>query len=307
MKHLLAVLLFAVSVGFSQTSTIYPNFDFELGNLNNWNFSTAGRASMAHSVTGTPVNCTPVTSATSACSMLASITDTNISSSISACSVSATSPVPGRYLMQLKAGTGIATTIASYQFTVNALAPVLNLQYVHVLTGSETGLDGPFTQVVVKDMSNVVIPGSFVDYSTLTHSSVATPYPGGYCLGWGTFTQNLTSYVGQVLKIEIVVSTCAFSGHVNQSFLDGYFSNSTGIKETDLRASIKIVPNPANEFITIKKPFDEDLRILIYDAQGRVVKEEVSEKIDISDLQKGLYFIRAIGKQNNYSQTFVKE
>lgn len=307
MKHLLAVLLFAASIGFSQTSLIYPNFDLELGNLNNWTFSTAGRASMAHSVTGTPVNCTPPLSATSACSLLASITDTNVTGSISSCSITSTSPVPGRYIMYLKAGSGIATTMASYQFTVNALAPVLNLQCVHMLTGSESGLDGPFTQVMIKDMSNAVIPGSFMDYSVLTHSSVAVPYPGGYCLGWGTYSNNLTSYIGQTLKIEIVVSTCAYSGHVNQSWLDGYFSTVTGIKETDLSKPIQIVPNPANDFISIKKAFERSLNIKIYDVQGKIVRESNDEKIDISDLQKGIYFIRAIGENGNYSQSFIKE
>ena len=310
MKNLLAVLLFATSLGFSQTSTLYPNFDFELGNLNNWTFYTTNRSSISHSLTGTPVSCTPTTSTTYACSNTAYITDTVFTKTVTSCSISTTFPNPkGRYLLFLRGGASSAyATVASYQFTVNALAPILNLNYVMELTSSESGLAQSFTQIQIKDISNAVIPGSFADFSILTHSSVATYYNfATYCYGWNTYIQNLSAYIGQTLTIELIASSCAYTGHNNLNYFDGYFTTITGIRETELQKSIQVIPNPANDFITIKKPFKEDLRVIIYDAQGRVMKEENSERIDISDLQKGLYFIRAIGKQNNYSQTFVKE
>ncbi|MBP7809362.1 MAG: T9SS type A sorting domain-containing protein [Bacteroidia bacterium] len=308
MKHIFAILVFISTFGFSQTSTIYPNFDFELGNLNNWTFFKGQRSMTQHSVASLS-SCTPaVTPTNQACGL--SVVDTSYN--INFCGFNSVTPVPGKYFAQITSGAGLNVAIACYQFTVNAIAPIINVDYLqYLITGSgETYSVQPFNQIVIKDVSTgSVIPGSFEDFSVTTHSTIGTPVspPYTYCLGWINYKLNLTSYVGQVLRFEFLSTGCAYSGHSQTSWFDGYFSTVTGIKESDLPRSIQIFPNPANDFITIKKPFDEELRILIYDFQGRIVKEEFSDKIDISDLQKGLYFIRAIGKQNNYSQTFIKE
>ena len=307
MKRLVAIFVFISVFGFSQTSTIYPNFDFELGNLNNWTFILASRSVTQHTVTS-PTSCTPVSTPTNdACKV--TVMDTSVLSLL--CGIKPSTISLGRYFARVYSNPGSAA-IACYQFTVNALAPVINVNYLmNLITGSsETWTTQPFNQILIRDMgSGIPVSGSFEDFTVTTHSTIATPIsaPYTYCLGWTSYTRNLSAYVGQVLRFEFLNTGCSYSGHATPAFIDGYFSTVSGIKESDLPKSIQIVPNPANDFITIKKPFDEDLRVLIYDSQGRVVKEEFSEKIDISDLQKGFYFVRALGKQNNYSQTFIKE
>lgn len=281
-----------------RAQSLYPNFGFELGNLSNWNFFTAQRNLTSHTLTS-------IASCSVPCG--ATLIDTTTVKT-TACSITAVSPNPGRYVMMLtNAGSAY---IASYQFTVNALAPVLNLSYVQSLTtgATETWTTQPFNQIVIKDAGNNILPGSFEDFTITTHSTSAVfGNPYYYCLGWANYQRNLSSYIGSVLTIEIANSGCAYSGHGAPIFLDGYFTTVTGIKESELNKEIQLFPNPANDYITIKSPESEGLEVSIYDVQGRLLIEGYSGSINISDLQKGIYVLRAKGQNNIYTRTFIKE
>lgn len=297
MKKIYTLFCFSILIGL-KAQTLYPNFGFELGNLSNWNFFTAQRNLTSHTLTS-------IASCSVPCG--ATLIDT-ATVKTTACSITAVSPNPGRYIMMLtNAGSAY---IASYQFTVNALAPVLNLSYVQSLTtgATETWTTQPFNQIVIKDASNNIIPGSFEDFTIITHSNTAVfGNPYYYCLGWATYQRNLTSYIGSVLKIEIANSGCAYSGHGAPVFIDGYFSTITGIAESELNKDIKIFPNPAKDYINIKTELTEEFAIQIYDLQGRLMKTENENKINVSELQPGLYLLRFISDLKTYTQTFVKE
>lgn len=284
----------------------YPNFNFELGNLNNWSFYSAGRNATSHNL----ISVTPCTIAvnptSSACGY--TIVDT-VSTKTLLCSLPTTPPSPGRYTTYISPG---SVKVASYQFTVNAIAPVINIQYDMVLvTGaSEVWVDQPFNQIMVKDMSNNIIAGTFEDFTVTTHSALAVPQGTNtltYCLGWGLYTKNLTGYIGQVLKVEIVQASCAYSGHGGAMLIDGYFSSTTGVKEVDLMNQIQIVPNPSSNYINVKSHDGEDLEVSIYDMQGRLLIDKASGSINVTDLQNGMYILRAIGQKSSYTKTFIKE
>lgn len=71
-------------------------------------------------------------------------------------------------------------------------------------------------------------------------------------------------------------------------------------------ASIKLYPNPASDFVTINYPSTTEL-IQIIDIQGRIVKtinsisESSESKVDISQLQNGVYFVNVLGAQTSQS------
>jgi len=78
-------------------------------------------------------------------------------------------------------------------------------------------------------------------------------------------------------------------------------SGTVSIKPVPNKNQIKIYPNPAKEFITIKKG-DLDIKLFeIYDLKGELVLKQYKDvnerKIDISGLANGQYFIRF--KTNN--------
>lgn len=85
----------------------------------------------------------------------------------------------------------------------------------------------------------------------------------------------------------------------------------SGIDENAIANVFDIYPNPANSQVTIKKEtMIKGDEILIYDNIGRIVKRkpvksntEVLLTIDIEDLSKGIYFIKA----DQVTQKFIKE
>jgi CubicO group peptidase (beta-lactamase class C family) len=91
--------------------------------------------------------------------------------------------------------------------------------------------------------------------------------------------------------------------------LNAVMCNATSINETNAnKISISIYPNPAKAEINIVLPSNENAQIEISDAIGQVlVKEQNKNKIDISNLTNGLYFISVKQQQQSYTQKLIKQ
>ncbi len=81
----------------------------------------------------------------------------------------------------------------------------------------------------------------------------------------------------------------------------------TGINNTNNINGLTIYPNPANDFIEIKTDLKYN-NISIIDVTGKTIKQVNSNnKIDISNLTTGIYFIKIIGTENAIIKKFVKQ
>ena len=87
-----------------------------------------------------------------------------------------------------------------------------------------------------------------------------------------------------------------------------------GISEKGIEQNIIVYPNPATDELNIVLNNSENIKTIdIYDLQGRlvksekVIKNESSQKISVSDLVNGLYFI-ALEKADGQRTTgkFIK-
>lgn len=74
----------------------------------------------------------------------------------------------------------------------------------------------------------------------------------------------------------------------------------TSIAEVDTKFFV-VYPNPANDFITIKSdyPIPNNTKVILFNSLGQKVKtiEEI-DKIDLSNLTDGLYFIKLTDEKN---------
>jgi len=85
--------------------------------------------------------------------------------------------------------------------------------------------------------------------------------------------------------------------------------SSTAAVEKLTSRELKIYPNPTNRTIYLPQEL-QNKKILIYDVKGAMVKKVVKNsgnKLDISDLQKGVYFIQIKTNDALYHQKFVKK
>jgi len=73
-----------------------------------------------------------------------------------------------------------------------------------------------------------------------------------------------------------------------------YRTSVTGSEEFDLTQNIRVFPNPVSEILHVVLPFtNERFSILVYSSQGQVIyTSDTKAKLDLSNLEKGLYYLK---------------
>ena len=80
------------------------------------------------------------------------------------------------------------------------------------------------------------------------------------------------------------------------------------VKAENLKDKISLFPNPAREYVTINNAETIE-NVTLYDVNGRTIKiiNGVAKKIEISDMQSGIYFIKIKTKTAFETMKFMKE
>jgi subtilisin family serine protease len=90
--------------------------------------------------------------------------------------------------------------------------------------------------------------------------------------------------------------------------LDDMSLSTLDFDESDV---VKLYPNPAKDYISYNLPLNFNLKqVTIYDTLGKVIKQldnSTSNEINISELERGLYFIDFKGVKNSVTKKFIKE
>ena len=82
------------------------------------------------------------------------------------------------------------------------------------------------------------------------------------------------------------------------------YSGALGI--SDFENSIKIYPNPSFDYININA--DSNLEAILYDFLGKeLIRENVTDKLDISSLEKGTYILNLTDGINTSTHKIIKE
>jgi hypothetical protein len=92
-------------------------------------------------------------------------------------------------------------------------------------------------------------------------------------------------------------------------------SLANGTRQIPDNTIFNIYPNPSSKIITINfpSPINEETTLEIFDILNRITlsspikKGELKTEIEISNLAKGLYFVRVIDKENIISGKFIKQ
>lgn len=152
----------------------------------------------------------------------------------------------------------------------------------------------------VKALPNVsVVPSSsFVclgQTATLTASGAST-------YSWNTTSTNTTIIVSPSSNTSYTVTGVANNGCKNSASVNMVVSACTGIDQAanNGNETILIYPNPSNGRLSIDTYNDETKRIELMDVNGKLIYSATSSEsvinLELVDLQKGLYFVRVIGK-----------
>ncbi|MGB4960151.1 MAG: T9SS type A sorting domain-containing protein [Saprospiraceae bacterium] len=66
----------------------------------------------------------------------------------------------------------------------------------------------------------------------------------------------------------------------------------------------EIFPNPVIDRLSVKNSRNFELNLSVYDQMGRLISSKIGDKMDVSELQQGLYFLKIA--QNNTQMTVKK-
>jgi hypothetical protein len=142
-----------------------------------------------------------------------------------------------------------------------------------------------FTNTSINDLN---YSWSFGDGNTSTLENPNHTYTGGN----STYNVELIIYSTDSCFSDTITQTVDISA--------------TGIDEPKNNKNLIIYPNPTSNFIQIKTSL-KYTSISIIDLTGQLVKQVAnSAKIDVSDLNNGIYFIQLVG-DDNVVKKFIKE
>ncbi|MET3730764.1 T9SS type A sorting domain-containing protein [Moheibacter stercoris] len=79
-----------------------------------------------------------------------------------------------------------------------------------------------------------------------------------------------------------------------------YHNNLSNLESQPTEVSVKIYPNPAQDYLFIQS--DEPIQsVKVYDSMGKLMFESSKNQIEISQLPKGIYFLKILTKSQNTS------
>lgn len=166
-------------------------------------------------------------------------------------------------------------------------------------------------EILAKGVSSAVINYSSGEIATSNGTSFSSPIMAGLIACLNQLTYNATKSQQQInhftttLREAIYESSDRYTNPTDQygygipNFENAYaiyWSKVASIENHNL-LNLEVYPNPVSDFITIS---DKDCSIKIFNILGKKVLERVklnSNKIDISNLEKGMYLLK-IQKEN---------
>ncbi len=118
------------------------------------------------------------------------------------------------------------------------------------------------------------------------------------------YNPTIRDYIGHYNVAEFQSNIYSFANFRSDILING-------IDDVKLDTRIKLYPNPTSDNLNIEIPFvkNETNTVFIYNTLGNLVKtifvQKTQNKIDVSDLAKGLYYIKFTNGNVQFSERFV--
>jgi hypothetical protein len=119
------------------------------------------------------------------------------------------------------------------------------------------------------------------------------------------YTKGIPGYA--TVKIRLAYANGAHNADTITLFAQGW---ATGLNTVKKQSVVSFFPNPAKDAITLKYETTNAIDVIVYNVLGAKVKSfkhsSNETTLNISDLEKGLYFIRFSDNGNVISKSFTK-
>ena len=124
---------------------------------------------------------------------------------------------------------------------------------------------------------------------------------------WESLHFDFSSEIGTAYNRLVIIPDFESRSQDNISYYDEVSFGSVAGFQNVFFNSLKLVPNPAKNWVQISGDFDAITAVKIFDVQGKLVKEIISfqDQINISDLKAGLYFVQITAANKTTSKKLV--
>lgn len=179
--------------------------------------------------------------------------------------------------------------------------------------GNPGGLHTPAI-LIFAHPSTTVNNGDLVSFTSIIDSGGSSPIyqwrKNGVNVGTNiaTYSDNILNN-GDVITCELKSDIICTAGNVRSSNTLTITINTLSATESNLQeTNPSIYPNPASNIIFIKN-FKNISGIKIYDSTERIVKnlKTNTDAVDVSNLNKGIYFIEILSGNKSFKTKFIKE
>ena len=126
------------------------------------------------------------------------------------------------------------------------------------------------------------------------------------------YTTNPNPYGGSMVSTPMpfiigttiyFVANDGFHGAELWKYTDGL---STGLLEIKTSFNLTIYPNPANNELNISAT-NKIAKVEVYNLTGQLQSSSNKNKVDVSDLSSGIYFVKAYSEDGVATQKFIKQ
>lgn len=124
---------------------------------------------------------------------------------------------------------------------------------------------------------------------------------------WEALHFDFSSEIGTAYNRLVIIPDFESRSQDNISYFDQVSFSSVAGFQNIFSNSLKLVPNPAKNWVQIFGDFDAITAVEIFDIQGKLVKEIVSfqDQINLSDLKAGLYFVQITANNKTTAKKLV--
>lgn len=125
---------------------------------------------------------------------------------------------------------------------------------------------------------------------------------------WGGYNSSMIYDTASGIVICVLINQNPSQAFLfGRQLLSAILNNPVGVTENSTQENRLIVyPNPASEMVVVELPQEIIRSIQLFSQSGKLLKETLVTKIDVSDLPAGMYFVKVFSEERCYQHKLIR-
>lgn len=179
-----------------------------------------------------------------------------------------------------------------------------------------TGFDFYVGQVLVNTDGKILLGGAFTTYNGITENRIIRLNPDGNkdnAFITGTGFNGIGNYINSIVlnsegKIFVGGNFTTYQDNGESAYLIALHSETSLSIENFTNSNIvSLYPNPVKDILNIDILDNTISSIKVYDLQGKLILEDTNTTINVNHLSNGIYIVKVVTEEGEFTKKFIKE